>query len=204
MNQSIRVRSTEKCSIDDCDCTVWGRGLCKAHWRLAWQDDLIEQFPKAADRPTVIGAGRVFLYVMRSDLGLLKVGYSQAPELREVGVRLEAGVERVETLFVCPAGNAREAERVSHFLLRASRANGEWFACSTEDAISAVLQAASGHRPPGMGNWRLPRKRRKFVVAWEAAAPKPKPESLAQLKREFCEYWATYDEVWVEPTASAA
>lgn len=86
-------------------------------------------------------APRQYVYVMRSDSGLVKVGISNNTEKRRQSLSAAVGckVEIVEIFG--PFYGARRLERSVHEALTATRSYGEWFACSELQAVDAVRTA---------------------------------------------------------------
>lgn len=80
------------------------------------------------------------VYVMKNELGLVKIGKSKNPLSRRRALRLASGLS-VEIERVFEFNNAHAVEQAAHILLAAHRRSGEWFDVSVEDAIEAVKQA---------------------------------------------------------------
>jgi hypothetical protein len=85
----------------------------------------------------------VFLYVIVSERGHVKVGFSNDVEKRRAALQgaSAAGLtvyarEAIDCLY------PREAEGMAHKLLERYRLRGEWFDCHPEMALAAVKKAA--------------------------------------------------------------
>jgi len=99
-----------------------------------------------------------FVYAIRGDHNLVKIGVSQNPNARLAAMRT-ASAFPLELCFVgaCQTSGI-EIEQEAHRLLEAHRTNGEWFDVSTEMATAAIFGAAAklGQKiiscPPNMVN----------------------------------------------------
>lgn len=80
------------------------------------------------------------VYVMKTDLGLVKVGISKDAKKRARGLSNASGLAvSVERTFDTKSASA--VERVAHKLLAEHRRKGEWFDVSINEAVSAIQQA---------------------------------------------------------------
>lgn len=81
------------------------------------------------------------VYVMESDLGLVKLGISNNPSARLRTIRSSSGVpvQLVHSSSARP--DARAVEAAAHKLLSEKRRAGEWFDVSPDEAIEAIAQA---------------------------------------------------------------
>ena len=136
-----------KCLLDECVELVWRQQLCRDHFQLAWEDDLIEfeaegppsdKWLDLATRPKP-PAGRVggFVYVMQCG-DRCKVGISHQPEDRRQTLQSGMG-QNVELVFSIEAEYSRGVEVAAHRLLAPKHSQGEWFNCTPAEAIEAVL-----------------------------------------------------------------
>jgi hypothetical protein len=84
-----------------------------------------------------------FVYVIRGDHNLVKIGVSSNPTARLAAMKT-ASAFPLELCFVgaCQTSGI-EIEREAHRLLEPHRTNGEWFDVSTELASSAIFGAAA-------------------------------------------------------------
>ncbi len=81
------------------------------------------------------------VYVMAAENGQRKIGRSKNLESRLIAIR---GVARcpVELEFHCePTHESVAVERITHFLLKDKRIDGEWFSVSLEEARNAIIEA---------------------------------------------------------------
>jgi len=81
------------------------------------------------------------LYVMKSEIGLVKLGIAQDPEKRKRSIQNASGMRLVLSHQTGPHDEARCIETVAHKLLGEKRRAGEWFDVSEDQAISAIRQA---------------------------------------------------------------
>jgi hypothetical protein len=83
-----------------------------------------------------------FIYVIRGDHGLLKIGISTNPSARLAQLRTASAVPLTIAYVgaIRCAGHAVEAE--AHRTLAGYRQNGEWFSCPTDMAVAAIGAAA--------------------------------------------------------------
>lgn len=84
-----------------------------------------------------------FVYAIRGDHNLIKIGVSQNPNARLASLRT-ASAFPLELCFIgaCQTSGI-EIEQEAHKLLDQHRTNGEWFDVSTELATSAIFGAAA-------------------------------------------------------------
>lgn len=88
------------------------------------------------------------VYVMKSNKRQVKVGISGEPlaRAREVGSALK---EKVILVFSMPHQDADKVERRAHLFLQQHRTRGnEWFGCSADEAIDAVMRASNEYMEP--------------------------------------------------------
>lgn len=83
------------------------------------------------------------VYVMQSEIGLVKVGITSSLKNRLSQLRSASGLTiKVEATFECD--RARAVEKAVHELLAAHRKHGEWFDVTPDQAREAV-EAAIAH-----------------------------------------------------------
>ena len=83
-----------------------------------------------------------FVYVIRGDHGLRKIGISANPNARLAQLRT-ASPFPLDLEFVALVENsAFEIEQSAHAMLAHHRQAGEWFACDSDHAVAAVSAAA--------------------------------------------------------------
>ncbi|TIW23120.1 MAG: GIY-YIG nuclease family protein [Mesorhizobium sp.] len=116
-----------------------------------------------------MSAGRS-VYVIAAGLGTVKIGLSRDPEARLAGLQVASPV----ALMLAYAEefvdvSAHDVERVAHRLMAGSRASGEWFHTSVDDACKAIKRAAEIVRSRPAADrrvWPRPAKDNEFV-AWQ-------------------------------------
>jgi hypothetical protein len=88
-----------------------------------------------------------FVYVIRGDHNLIKIGVSTNPTARLASLRT-ASPFPIEFAYVCavrgPSTEAFALEADAHALLNRQRLNGEWFDIPADMAVAAI--AAAGHK----------------------------------------------------------
>lgn len=93
-------------------------------------------------RPTKVGAGSGFVYVIRGDHGMAKVGSSNNPERRLAELQTGSPYLLWIDYRVAVSGRAADVEFAAQGILNSHRGLGEWFAVPTEMAIAAIHAAA--------------------------------------------------------------
>jgi hypothetical protein len=83
-----------------------------------------------------------FLYVVKSDSGLCKIGISSNPNARLAQLRSASAVPLEFAWIGAPKDNTVAIEREAHAMLDKYRRGGEWFAISPDAAVGAVHAAA--------------------------------------------------------------
>ncbi len=83
-----------------------------------------------------------FIYVIRGDHGLLKIGISTNPSARIAQLRTASPFPLDFEYIGAMNGFGENVEREAHATLEKYRTNGEWFDCSPEMAVAAVSAAA--------------------------------------------------------------
>jgi hypothetical protein len=100
-----------------------------------------ERFLVMADATVSRSSDRrnAFVYILRSETGLLKIGVSLDPEsrLKSLLTGHPFGLEIVY-LLECDERLSHPIERATHIFLKRERVNGEWFDVPLCDAISAL------------------------------------------------------------------
>ncbi|GGH14888.1 hypothetical protein GCM10007036_14490 [Alsobacter metallidurans] len=120
-----------------------------------------------------------FVYVIRGDHGLVKVGFSTNPEARLATLRT-ASPFPLAFAYVCAveggAGPALAVEQQALAHLAGRRMNGEWFDTNVPTAVAAIAMAASwlGHRIVEIPADRLGEVMR-LAAQGPAAAPSVSP-----------------------------
>lgn len=89
-----------------------------------------------------------YIYVMKSESGLVKIGVSINPDVRRSAIETGNGFHVAIVKLFGPFNGATKVECSAHGLLRDSRVRGEWFACSVEAAINAVNSALASFVEP--------------------------------------------------------
>jgi len=87
-------------------------------------------------------AMEVFIYVIKSEDGRIKVGRSNDPKIRRQN--LQTGSSFPLALFhiePCPPALAHKAEKLAKAMLSGYRVNNEWFNCDADQAIEMVRKA---------------------------------------------------------------
>lgn len=82
-----------------------------------------------------------FVYVVRGDSNLVKVGISTNPEARLANLQTGTGF-RLALAYVASCDNAAAVERRTHDLLARHRCQGEWFDCEADVAVAAIHAAS--------------------------------------------------------------
>jgi len=83
-----------------------------------------------------------FLYVIKSDSGLCKIGISANPNARLAQLRSASAVPLEFAWIGAPKDNTVAIEREAHSMLDKYRRGGEWFAISPDAAVGAIHAAA--------------------------------------------------------------
>jgi DNA-binding XRE family transcriptional regulator len=84
----------------------------------------------------------MFVYVMRSELNLVKIGISSSPEKRRDSLKSASGL-MVEIVHAIKSDNAKAIEVKSHSELQKHRKTGEWFDVDVDIAVSTVDRISS-------------------------------------------------------------
>ncbi len=126
------------CLLDLCRSRVFRQGLCRSHYTLALQDDLIDPENMNCRGPSASykASGPGYVYVM-DDGTLRKIGYSRNVRGRLNALRFSDG-PGVRLVYSERCDAPRGAEEAAHRRVAQHRLRGEWFAISIEEAIAAV------------------------------------------------------------------
>lgn len=89
-----------------------------------------------------------FLYVVRGDHNLTKIGVTTNPRARLAQLRTGSAFPIDYAFLGVTPGSGYEIEKAAHALLDARRVNGEWFDVTPEYAISALMGAAGKLNQP--------------------------------------------------------
>lgn len=82
------------------------------------------------------------IYVMESEIGLVKLGISENPGARMRTIQGASGI-RLELVHSSEHRlDAKAVEFAAHHLLREKRKTGEWFDVTAEEAIQAIKSAS--------------------------------------------------------------
>jgi hypothetical protein len=93
-------------------------------------------------RPRATATTGSFVYVLRGDHNMTKIGVSTNPNARLAQLRT-ASAFPIDFAFVgVTPGTGFDIERAAHALLANHRCNGEWFDVTPEIAVAAVHAAA--------------------------------------------------------------
>jgi hypothetical protein len=79
-----------------------------------------------------------FIYVLRGDHGLLKVGISTNPVARLATLRTASPFPLEMVYVAVTQGPAERLERATHDALRERRCSGEWFDCPLSHVVAAI------------------------------------------------------------------
>jgi predicted GIY-YIG superfamily endonuclease len=85
-----------------------------------------------------------FLYVVKSDSGLCKIGISSNPNARLAQLRSASAVPLEFAWIGAPKDNTVAIEREAHSMLDKYRRGGEWFAIEPDAAVGAIHSSLTG------------------------------------------------------------
>lgn len=88
-------------------------------------------------------SGKQFVYVIRGEHGMSKIGISTNPEARLSALQTGSAHPLSFAYVATVAKNALSVEQKAHTMLRRHRTTGEWFDIPTEMAVGALNAAAS-------------------------------------------------------------
>jgi hypothetical protein len=83
-----------------------------------------------------------FIYVIRGDHGLIKIGVSSNPSARLARLRTASAVPLTIAYVGALRCNGYAVEAAAHETLAGYRQNGEWFNCPVDMAVAAIAAAA--------------------------------------------------------------
>lgn len=89
-----------------------------------------------------------FVYVVRGDHNMVKIGVTTNPRARLAQIRTGSAFPVGFAMIGATPGNGYDLEEEAHRLLHARRVNGEWFDVTPEVAIGAVMSAATKLKQP--------------------------------------------------------
>jgi hypothetical protein len=95
-----------------------------------------------------------FLYVIRGDHNMVKIGVSTNPNARLAQLRTASAFPIDFSYIAVTPGTGFDIEQGAHTMLASHRCNGEWFDVAPEMAVAAIAGAA--HK---LGQPILPRHR---------------------------------------------
>ena len=84
-----------------------------------------------------------FVYVIRGDHNMVKIGVSTNPRARLASLQTGSAFPVSFAFIGVTPGNGYDIETEAHRILEKHQCNGEWLDCSSELAIAAVMGAAS-------------------------------------------------------------
>jgi hypothetical protein len=130
-----------KCLFVECGEDAWRRYLCRDHYRFAREDGILNDFPTVLAVRRVQALRAQYVYVMRSK-GLYKIGKTQCLTTRQQALESEMSAP-VDLVYCFRCDNALKVEARAHKILASCRVRGEWFACSQQEAATAINEAAA-------------------------------------------------------------
>jgi hypothetical protein len=83
-----------------------------------------------------------FIYIIRSDHGLIKIGISSNPNARLAQLSTASAIPLKLAYVGALRGSGYAIEAEAHRTLAAYRRSGEWFNCPTDMAVAAIGAAA--------------------------------------------------------------
>jgi hypothetical protein len=102
---------------------------------------------KTKEEPRMRNAGAriddAFLYVVRGDHNLVKIGVTTNPSARLAQLRTGSAFPISYAFLACTPGSGFDIESAAHKILAKQRLNGEWFDVVPEMAVAAVNAAAA-------------------------------------------------------------
>lgn len=134
-----------------------------------------------------------FVYVIRGDHNLTKIGFSTNPTARLATLRT-ASPFPIDFAYVCAvegdAAGAMSIEAAAHAMLTRQRVNGEWFDVPPEMAVAAISAASQtvGRKIVQIDKDKVD------LVLHVAAQPAPAPRSFG---RKLLKYAAIGFAIWV-------
>jgi hypothetical protein len=104
-----------------------------------------EDFARFAGQTTsasAIDPDHSFLYVIKGDHGLCKIGQTANPNARLAQLQTASAVPLEFAWIGAPKGDTIAIEREAHKMLDQYRRNGEWFAVAPDAAVGAIHSVA--------------------------------------------------------------
>jgi hypothetical protein len=89
-----------------------------------------------------------FVYVVRGDHNLVKIGVTRNPRARLASLRTASAFPVVYSYIAFTDNSGPMIEGAAHTLLERHRTNGEWFDVAPEMAVAALSAAAHNMRRP--------------------------------------------------------
>lgn len=83
-----------------------------------------------------------FLYVIRGDHNMIKIGVTTNPQARLASLRTGSAFPIDYCYLAATPGTGFDIEAGSHEMLKSHRCNGEWFDVAPEMAVAAIAGAA--------------------------------------------------------------
>jgi hypothetical protein len=83
-----------------------------------------------------------FIYIISNERGPIKIGISNNPQARLIGLRTGSADALTLTHIFKPSGSAKKLEKQVHMMLAKAHISGEWFNATVDDAVIAVERAA--------------------------------------------------------------
>lgn len=91
-----------------------------------------------------------FVYVIRGDHNMVKIGVSTNPTARLATLRTASAFPIDFAYIAATPGQGYDIEAGAHEMLKSHRVNGEWFDIAPEMAVAAIAGAAHKLRQPLM------------------------------------------------------
>jgi hypothetical protein len=104
-------------------------------------DELFGSIARKQNKPGEPITGS-FLYVIRGDHNLVKVGVSTNPNARLAQLRTASAFPIDFSYLAVTPGTGFDIEQGAHAMLASHRCNGEWFDVQPEIAVAAIAGAA--------------------------------------------------------------
>jgi Meiotically Up-regulated Gene 113 (MUG113) protein len=98
--------------------------------------------PRPTQRPPGEPITGSFLYVIRGDHNLVKIGVTTNPQARLASLRTGSAFPIDYSYIAVTPGTGFDIEAGSHEMLKSHRCSGEWFDIAPEMAVAAIAGAA--------------------------------------------------------------
>jgi hypothetical protein len=105
-------------------------------------NELLRLATKAKHRKPAEPITGSFLYVIRGDHNLVKIGVSTNPNARLAQLRTASAFPIDFSYIAVTPGKGFDIEQGAHAMLASHRCNGEWFDIAPEIAVAAIAGAA--------------------------------------------------------------